>query len=163
MGHENCQMTVPTRPTGRGDPPVDAASVLILVVDDEVPIATMITAVVEDLGYQTRVAAHGRDALDLARASWPALVITDLMMPELNGAALIAALRAEATTQGYGQVPVILMTAAGLEPARRAGADAVLSKPFDLDELERLITRFLLGPRQGKQNDTPAAARASRA
>jgi CheY-like chemotaxis protein len=112
-------------------------------VDDERPIAATVADVVEDLGYRVSVAAHGQDALNLARTAWPALVITDLVMPQLNGAGLIAALHQEAATQGRTHVPVILMTAAGMESACQAGADAVLRKPFDLEELEHLVTQFL--------------------
>ena len=101
----------------------------ILIVDDEVPIAAIIGAVVEDLGYRAHLAAQGQQALDLARAAWPALVITDLMMPVLSGADLIAALRVETTTQGRAYVPVILMTAAQracTQGGRRCGAPQTL-------------------------------------
>ncbi len=67
------------------------------------------------------------------------------MMPVLGGAGLIAALRAEALAAGLPPVPVILMTAAGLEHTRGLGADAVLGKPFGLEALERTIARLLEG------------------
>jgi DNA-binding response OmpR family regulator len=124
-------------------------TVLVLIADDEGAIAEVVADIVQDLGYKALVAEHGGDALKLARNSWPALVITDLMMPELNGAALIAELRAEQAAKGRAYVPVILMTAAGSERARGAGADAVLNKPFNLDELEHLIAQFLSGAKRG--------------
>ena len=116
---------------------------LVLIAEDEEPIAEVVATVVEDAGYTPRLAAHGREALELARAEQPALLITDLMMPYLNGAELIAALRSDAAAGGQAPLPVILMTAAGPAQARAAGADAVLRKPFELLELDALIRRFL--------------------
>ncbi len=124
-------------PPGRHDAP------RILIVEDEEPIAEVVATVVEEAGYTPVVAAHGRAALELAREQWPALLITDLMMPYLSGAELIVALRAEAEARGETTIPIILMTAASLSLARAAGADAVLRKPFDLVQLEDLLQRFL--------------------
>jgi len=114
--------------------------VIVLVADDEAQIAAVVAEVIADMGHRVHVAANGRHALELARARWPALVVTDLMMPVLDGAGLIAALRAEAAG-GWPAPAVILMTAAG--PG--AGADAVLAKPFDLAALEGLVARLLRG------------------
>jgi CheY-like chemotaxis protein len=119
---------------------------LVLIAEDEEPIAEVVATVVEDAGYTPRLAAHGRRALELARAEQPALLITDLMMPHLSGAELIAALRSDAVASGRNPVPVILMTAAGPAQARAAGADAVLRKPFELRELDALLRRFLEAP-----------------
>ena len=58
---------------------------LVLIAEDEEPIAEVVATVVEDAGYTPRLAAHGREALELARAEQPALLITDLMMPHLSG------------------------------------------------------------------------------
>jgi DNA-binding response OmpR family regulator len=113
-----------------------------LIAEDERVIAEVIAAVVADAGHEPLVAGHGRRALELARARWPALVITDLMMPHLDGAGLIAGLRAEAAARGLARPPAILVTSA-VGAARAAGADAVLRKPFDLDALEALVRRLL--------------------
>ncbi len=124
-------------------PTASAQQDLVLVVEDEAPIADAIAFVVEDAGYTPMVATHARDALTQARERWPALVITDLMMPQMSGAELIAALRAEAAATARPAPPVILVTAAGHRYAMEAGADAVLRKPFDLDDLELLVHRYL--------------------
>ncbi len=116
---------------------------VVLIAEDERAIAEIVRVVVEDAGYRPVLAAHGRQALDLARVEHPALVITDLMMPHLTGAGLIAALCADATADGGVRAPVILMTAVNPSQARAAGADAVLYKPFDLDALEALLRQFL--------------------
>lgn len=120
-----------------------ASRVTVLIVEDERPIAEAIALVVEEAGFTHLVAAHGREGLTLARAHRPALIITDMMMPQLDGAELIAALRADAERDHQSMPPVILMTAGGLDRARMAGADAVLRKPFDIAELEALLRRFL--------------------
>ena len=119
---------------------------VVLIAEDERAIAEIVRVVVEDAGYRPVLAAHGRQALDMARIEHPALVVTDLMMPHMTGAELIAALRADAAPDGGVRAPVILMTAVNPSQARAAGADAVLYKPFDLDALEALLRRFLDAP-----------------
>jgi DNA-binding response OmpR family regulator len=115
----------------------------VLIVDDEAQIADTLAFIVEDAGYTALVASHGAAALELARQRPPALVITDLMMPHLNGARLIAELRADAGVGGQAPPAIVLMTAAGTRQARESGADAILLKPFDLLEVEALLLRFL--------------------
>lgn len=122
-------------------------SSLVLIAEDEEPIAEAIALIVEDAGYTPLVAAHGKQALELARLRRPALVITDLMMPQLDGAELIIALRADAEQNGHAPPPIILMTAAGMKRAHEAEADALLRKPFELEDLEALLFRYL-GPPQ---------------
>lgn len=116
---------------------------IVLIAEDEVPIAEVVASVVADAGYMPMVAPNGRQALELARRHHPALVITDWMMPHVTGADLIATLRAEEAASGRAAVPVILMTAASVARARAVQADAVLCKPFDLAQLDDLLRRFL--------------------
>lgn len=117
----------------------------ILIVDDEVAIAEVLAEFVSDLGYTPLMAQNGQEALDLARQQWPALVMTDVMMPVMNGKELVRALRAEASTQRRAVPPIILLTAAGKHIIADLHVDAIITKPFELDELERLLQRFL-GP-----------------
>ena len=63
---------------------------LVLIAEDEAPIAETVAMTVQDASYSATVATHGQKALDRARKHPPALVITDLMMPHLDGAELIA-------------------------------------------------------------------------
>jgi CheY-like chemotaxis protein len=118
---------------------------LVLIAEDEEPIAEAIAFLVEDNGYTPLVANNGRQALELARARHPALVITDLMMPYLDGDELINALRADAALDQHAPPHTILLSAAGLRRMMNARADAILPKPFELDDLETLLHRFL-GP-----------------
>lgn len=130
------QVPHPHSPTEDGAP-------LVLIADDEAPIAEVLAMLVEDAGYIPAVALNGRQALDLAHVRWPALVITDLMMPHLNGSGLIAALRAQAAVDHHRMPAVIVLTAGGMAEARSTGADAVVRKPFDIAKLEGLIAQLL--------------------
>lgn len=124
---------------------------LVLIAEDEEPIAEAIAMLVEDCGYTPITASNGRQALELARRRKPALIITDLMMPYLDGDELIAALKSDAARDGYIPPPTILLSAAGLRRMKVSGADVLLPKPFELDELEKLLRRFLgLPPNQAQ-------------
>lgn len=120
-----------------------AAPAIVLIAEDEEPIAQAIAFIVEDLGYIAAVAIHGQQALELAREHHPALVITDLMMPQMNGAELIRAIRADAASQHVPPPPIILMSAAGKQYIDSVSADAFLPKPFDVTQVEALLERYL--------------------
>lgn len=124
--------------------------VLVLIADDEEPIAETLALVVEDAGYAPITALHGQAAMELVRQHHPALVITDLMMPLVDGKSLITELRREAARAGRPPIPVILMTAADLEYANTCGADAILPKPFELQDVEQLLQRFLAPASSGE-------------
>ena len=119
---------------------------LVLIAEDEEPIAEAIAFLVQENGYTPLIANNGRLALELARARHPDLVITDLMMPYLDGDELISALRADAALDNHVAPHTILLSAAGLRRMRNAGADAILPKPFELDDLERLLRQFMGRP-----------------
>ena len=125
------------------DAPPASKSAVVLIVDDDRPIANYVAAVVTEAGYSPVVATRGQEALSLARSQWPALLITDLMLPFMGGGALIAAIRALAAADHRPALPVILITAAGARSAQSAGADAILQKPFELADMEALLRRFL--------------------
>jgi CheY-like chemotaxis protein len=110
---------------------------VVLIAEDDPAVATVLAMVVEDAGYVPVVASDGARALALARDRLPALLITDLMMPVLDGCGLIAALRCDGAS-----LPSIVVTAV---PSRAAvaGADAVLAKPFHIGQLEALLARLL--------------------
>ena len=119
---------------------------LVLIAEDEEPIADALASIIADAGYTPAVARHGREALGVARARRPALVITDLMMPYMSGADLIAALHTDAANDGHAPPPIVLMTAVTGRMTYVAEADALLHKPFDIEEVEDLLHRFLDSP-----------------
>lgn len=131
------------RETGTGTDSDTARRIVVLIADDEEPIAETLALIVEDAGYASITALHGGAALDLVQRYHPALIITDLMMPYVDGRTFIPRLRQEVALAGWPPIPVILMTAADLAYARDCGADAILAKPFSVDEVEDLLRSFL--------------------
>ena len=105
----------------------------ILIVEDEDDIRTIVRLSLERLGGMAVIeAGGGRAALELALRERPDAILLDVMMPELDGAATLEALRRDEVT---ARIPVIFLTAKALpgevERLRSLGAVAVLTKPFD--------------------------------
>lgn len=122
------------------------ASSLVLIAEDDEPIALALMMIVEDEGYNVLYAHDGQEALEMAQRYHPALIFTDLMMPRMNGAQLISALRASdaaGTQDGASRPHMVIMTAAATSFTDGIGADALLKKPFDIHEVELLLHRFL--------------------
>lgn len=115
------------------------AAGMVLIVDDEPDIRFLLRVTLELAGYCVIEAAHGEAALERVRVSPPVLVITDRMMPRMGGGELIERLRADKATAA---IPIIMVTGTnGAQP----GADAVLTKPFEPDELIGLVSRLIEG------------------
>ncbi|GHO81434.1 hypothetical protein KSD_92050 [Ktedonobacter sp. SOSP1-85] len=116
----------------------------ILIVDDEVAIAETLAEFVTELGYTPVLAYNGQEALSLAIERWPLLIITDYMMPVLNGVDFVKALQEEASDRRQALPPIIMLSAVSTARAIKGiHVEAILAKPFDLDELEDLIQRLL--------------------
>jgi DNA-binding response OmpR family regulator len=111
----------------------------VVIAEDDHALAELMACVVEQVGGTPLVAYDGEQALRLARSYAPSVVITDLMMPRMPGDALIAALRDE---QGANP-SIVLVSAAPPAHLLRAGADAILAKPFDLVDLHELLDHYL--------------------
>jgi DNA-binding NtrC family response regulator len=115
-------------------------SLNVLVVDDEDSARTGLVALLSEWGYTVAGAADGREALDKARAMLPAVVVTDLVMPELDGLALLRALQ-----EALPFAAVILLSGqATIETAVAAmkeGAYDFLTKPVDIPRLKMLMTK----------------------
>ena len=105
----------------------------ILVVDDDRKIVALVRAYLEREGFTVITAYDGREALSQARAEDPALIVLDLMLPELDGYEVMRLLRADT------DVPVLMLTARSSLPERiiglEKGADDYLPKPFSPAEL----------------------------
>jgi len=117
---------------------------LVLIVDDEEPVRNFMAQVLAEGGYETLTASDGHQALGMVGQRRPDLVISDVMMPVLNGVELCRRLKAGPPTSS---IPVILMSSAGRRAAEGAAADDFLPKPFDLAAMEGLVNRWL--PRNG--------------
>ncbi len=105
----------------------------VLVVDDEADIRRIAQLALTRIGGLEVVEARsGAEALEIARAAAPDVVLLDVMMPGMDGPETLQALRADATTAA---IPVVFLTAKALETEQRRlldlGAAGVLVKPFD--------------------------------
>jgi CheY-like chemotaxis protein len=112
------------------------ASCTVLVVDDEPDVRYLLRVTLELAGYLVVEAAHGEAALEQVRSSPPQLVVTDQMMPVMNGGELIERLRADGATEA---IPIVMVS--GTRSAQ-GGADAILGKPFDPADLIVLVDRL---------------------
>lgn len=111
---------------------------LVLVADDEPAVLEVLSQVIEDLGHEVLQARDGAEALRLARARRPQLVVTDHVMPRLSGLELCRALRRE---PGLEEVPVILLS--GVLAHGTPEAHAFLQKPFEIDAFEAVLQEAL--------------------
>lgn len=112
----------------------------IAVIDDEFGLAEAIAALLQDEGYRVVVGTNGRQGLDVIREHSPDLVLLDYMMPLLDGAGVLKALREQGA-----HPPVIVMSAAAEADVRAAcpGATAYLVKPFGAAVLLRAVQAAL--------------------
>jgi two-component system phosphate regulon response regulator PhoB len=116
----------------------------VLIVDDEADLASLVEFNLQQEGLQTSIAHTGSEALALARARTPDVIILDLMLPDVSGKEVCRRLRAENATRA---VPIVMLTARGEEGDRVAGfevgADDYVTKPFSPRELVLRIRAIL--------------------
>src|SRR5919201_2556922 len=105
----------------------------ILVVDDDPKIVTLVRTYLERDGYRVIAAGDGRSALETARERRPALIVLDVMLPEIDGVAVTRLLRRDS------DIPILMLSARGSVSDRvigmSEGADDYLAKPFSPAEL----------------------------
>jgi signal transduction histidine kinase len=132
-----------SEPAARGREEEGASRARLLVVDDNADMRAYLRRILEPR-WRVETAADGLEALEHARREPPDMVLTDVMMPRLDGIGLIAALRRDECT---ASVPVVVLSARAGEEARldglRAGADDYLNKPFSARELVTRIETLL--------------------
>ncbi len=116
----------------------------VLVIDDEVAIAEILEAIITDGGYRAIVASNGRQALERIKDNLPDLIVTDFMMPVLDGAGLIAALN---VLPEHRRIPVIMMSSVpeSSVASHCSGYAAFLRKPFRIGSVLQIIER-VIGP-----------------
>ena len=117
----------------------------LLVVEDEPSIAALLALVLGEEGYRVAVAGDGRAALRRLAEGGYDLVLSDIMMPRLDGLGLARAMGADPALRA---IPLILMSAVHLPRDGVARYAAFLAKPFDLDALLATVAR-LLNPDHG--------------
>lgn len=116
----------------------------VLVAEDDEDVALLITQMLKSEGYSFRWAGNGKEALESIAEKQPMLVITDIMMPEMDGLELIKAIKANKETS---HLPIIAVSARTENNDRLAGFDAgaevYLGKPFIPDELLLMVRKLL--------------------
>ncbi|MCC3407987.1 MAG: response regulator transcription factor [Microcoleus sp. PH2017_10_PVI_O_A] len=119
-------------------------SARLLLVDDEPGLREAVQAYLEDSDFSVEVASNARDGWELLQQINPDLVISDIMMPQVDGYQFLKQVREDPR---YKALPVVFLTAKGMTGDRiqgyQAGCDAYLSKPFDPDELVAIVTNLL--------------------
>jgi CheY-like chemotaxis protein len=112
----------------------------ILVVDDEADMTELIAMVLDGEDMAVLTASDGVEALGIAREERPRLVLTDIMMPHMDGVELCRRLREEPGTR---DTAVLLMSAARRMDTSGCCAVGMIRKPFDLQELSDTVRRHL--------------------
>jgi DNA-binding NarL/FixJ family response regulator len=116
----------------------------LLLVDDEPGLRQAVQAYLEDSGFTVEVASNAQDGWEQIQQGAPDLVITDIMMPQVDGYQFLKQLREDPR---YETLPVVFLTARGMTSDRiqgyNSGCDAYLSKPFDPDELVAIVSGLL--------------------
>ena len=114
---------------------------MILIVEDDPHVARLISLVLKRIGYEAQVVADGQSALSHARETPPAMIFADLTIRGMGGAALCSALKAQGETKA---IPYVILSGDSdiAEKARGCGADDYMSKPFEVDDLIRLVKKY---------------------
>ncbi len=118
----------------------------VLIVDDEVNIVIALEFLMEQAGYQTKVAYNGQDALKMMQEFAPDLILLDVMMPKVNGYTVCQQIR-ETSQQAHQQPKIIMLTAKGrdaeITKGLALGADAYITKPFSTRDLVSDVQKLL--------------------
>jgi CheY-like chemotaxis protein len=115
----------------------------VFVIDDDQVVRRLARAILERGGHEVVALADGQSALAALEQSTPDIIITDLMMPRMNGLDLLRRIRADAR---WAALPVVLLTARGtaddMRQAQEAGVSHLLTKPFSSAQLLDEIAAF---------------------
>src|ERR1700691_5793335 len=130
---------------GSGPSGSEMAMKKILVADDESHILHVVSLKLRNAGFEVLTAADGQEALEIAIAEHPDLLITDYHMPQLSGLELCQKLKQDPST---AKIPAIMLTARGyqLDPkdTEQSGILRMLSKPFSPRQLLSTVNEVLL-------------------
>lgn len=118
----------------------------ILVIDDEVDLLEIVKARLEANDFEVETAISGREGLASVKVKRPDVIILDLMMPEMDGYAVLSKFKGDKATR---DIPIIVLTALAEEDSGKKaielGADSYIVKPFESDVLLASIRGFLIG------------------
>ncbi|MEA5578220.1 response regulator transcription factor [Anabaena sp. UHCC 0451] len=120
-------------------------SAQLLLVDDEPGLREAVKEYLQESGFSVQTASNAREGWDLMQQNTPDLVISDIMMPQVDGYQFLKQMRDDPRFQA---LPVVFLTAKGMTGDRiqgyQAGVDAYLPKPFDPDELIAIVENLLI-------------------
>ena len=127
---------------------------VILIIEDDLDIADMLSAYFRAQGYEVTTATWGEDGLKLAQTSHPDLVILDIQLPDIDGFEVARQLRANRRTL---DIPIIFLTEKDERKSRLEGlglqADDYITKPFDIQELRLRVRNSLQRSWRGSINN----------
>ena len=114
---------------------------MILVVEDDPQVARLIALVLQRNGYESKVVADGQSALECARSAKPSMIIADLTIKGMGGEALCSTLKSHEETK---IIPYVVVSGDRdiAEKARICGADDYMGKPFEFNDLIRLVDKY---------------------
>lgn len=116
----------------------------VLLVDDEPGLREAVQAYLEDSGFAVQAASNAQEGWDLLQQQTPDVVISDIMMPQVDGYQFLKQVREDPR---FKSLPVVFLTARGMTSDRiqgyNAGADAYLPKPFDPEELVAIVGNLI--------------------
>jgi CheY-like chemotaxis protein len=120
----------------------------VLVVDDDPDLAAICSLILESEGYDTTVANNGVEAYDKLAAVHVDAILLDVMMPVMDGLTVCRMVKSDPSTE---QLPVIVMSASEKlrNQARGAHADAVIAKPFNIDDLVLTVNSLVVNNSAG--------------
>ena len=118
----------------------------VLVAEDEPVNMLLISEVLSKMGFTVIQAGNGKEALELLETHQPTIIFMDVNMPEMDGLEATQIIRAQSNTQN--NIPIIALTAGAMkedkERCLRAGMNSFISKPFRLEEIERVLKAYML-------------------
>lgn len=116
----------------------------ILVVDDEVGFAELMRDLLQDSGYEVQTAKNGVDGIAKLATFQPDAIISDILMPELDGFEMFKQIK---STPKTSNIPFLFISgfqdSQVLDKARKIGIFGILRKPIDIDQIERRLRELL--------------------
>jgi two-component system response regulator VicR len=121
----------------------------LLIVEDQEDFLDLLKLVASSEGYYAATASDGSEAVELLKHVKPALIVTDLMMPHLDGIGLIEYVK---RTPGLKNIPVVVITGASgkeVNKAKGAGAAKVIKKPIEITEFVQSLREYISAHKSG--------------
>ncbi|HNP69666.1 MAG TPA: response regulator [Kouleothrix sp.] len=116
----------------------------ILIMDDDLAMQTVLEIALREAGYQVILANDGQEGIDKIRSLKPNLVVSDIMMPQMDGVEAFNLIKEELQDDG---IPIFIMTALNRKPwfaDMEADGAVIIQKPFEVDQFVQLVNDMLL-------------------